>query len=131
MADKINNNVLFQRVRDLKLPIGKYVLVGSTPMGIRGLRECHDIDIVVTGDIWDELCKKEWPIKYSEFGNQFLCKENIEIGNNFWKPDVWNVTELIREDVIIDGLPFMKLERVIEYKRLMRREKDLEDIKRI
>ena len=47
------NNNLFKQVRDLKLPAGKFVIFGSGPMGIRGLRKCEDIDIVVASDVFE------------------------------------------------------------------------------
>jgi len=124
----MNNNDLFQKVKDLKLPIDKYALFGSAPLGIRGLRECHDIDIIVTEDLWNDFCKKDWDLKFSSFGNPFLCNGEIELGKDWWKPGLWDIAELIREADIIDGLPFVKMERVLEWKRLMAREKDLKDI---
>jgi len=128
MGNNMSNNDLFQKVKDMKLPIGKYALFGSAPLGIRGLRDCHDIDIIVTEDLWNEFCRNNWNIKFSEFGNPFLCNDEIEMGKDFWKPGLWDITKLIREADIIDGLPFVKLERVLEWKRLMAREKDLKDI---
>ena len=112
----------------MKLPIGKYALFGSAPLGIRGLRGCHDIDIIVTEDLWNEFSKKNWDLKFSSFGNPFLCNGDIELGKDWWKPGLWDITKLIGEADIIDGLPFVKLERVLEWKRLMGREKDFKDI---
>ena len=50
----MNNNDLFQKVKELKLPIGKYALFGSAPMGVRGLKECSDIDLIVSEEVWEE-----------------------------------------------------------------------------
>ncbi len=127
----MTKNDFFQQVRDLNLPLGKYAIFGSAPMVVRGLKEYRDIDMVVSEDIWEELSKKGWPIKYSEFGNPFLCYKEMEIGKDFWQPGVWNMRELINEADVIEGLPFVKLERVLEYKKMLGREKDLEDVKKI
>lgn len=54
----MSNQNLFQKVKDLNLPFGKYALFGSAPMGIRGLKDCHDIDIIVTEDIWNDIKRK-------------------------------------------------------------------------
>ena len=54
MVNKMNNNDLFQKVKELKLPIGKYALFGSAPMGVRGLKECSDIDLIVSEEVWEE-----------------------------------------------------------------------------
>lgn len=106
--------------------MGKYALFGSVPLGIRGLRDCRDIDIVVTKDLWNEL-KKNWEIRKIPHGSQYLWNDGIELWKE-WKPGQWNIQKLIDEAEIIDELPFVKLEYVIEWKRQYGREKDLKDI---
>jgi len=128
----MKNSDLFQKVKELKLPIGKYALFGSAPLGIKGLRDCHDIDIIVTEDLWDECKNKDWLLKIALHDGlypdcPYLEKGKIELWKD-WKPGQWNIKQLIREAEIIDGLPFVKLERVLEWKKLSGREKDLKDI---
>jgi len=123
----MDNNDLFQRVREMNLPIGKYALFGSAPLGIRGLKDCHDIDIVITEDLWNEHKSKHWEIKVMPHGSQYLRNDEIELWKD-WKPGRWNIEKLIEESEIIEGLPFVKLERVLEWKKLSSREKDLKDI---
>lgn len=58
------NQKLFQRVKELNLPIGEYAIFGSGPMGIRDLREMHDMDLIVSDKIFNEyLDKQGWKIK--------------------------------------------------------------------
>jgi len=122
------NKDLFQKVKKLKLPVDKYALFGSAPLGIRGLKNCHDIDIIVTEDLWDEYRnKKNWEIKIMPHGDKYLLDNEIELWKD-WKPGKWNIAQLIQEAEMIKGLPFVKLERVIEWKKLNVREKDLKDI---
>ena len=126
----MNNNDLFKKVKDLKLPTGKYALFGSAPLGIRGLRDCRDIDIVVTQDLWDEYMDKGWEMKTMTHGGQYLLNGDIELWKD-WKPGEWDIEELIAEAEMIDGLSFVRLEKVLEGKKLSGREKDFEDIKKI
>lgn len=124
----MKNNDLFQKVRELKLPQSKYALFGSAQMGIRNLRDCRDIDIIVTDDLWNEYENKNgWQKAITLAGDPCLLKDNIEMVK-IWRPGKWNTEELIREAEMIDGLPFVRLERVIEWKKLNAREKDLKDI---
>jgi len=123
----MSNNDLFQKVKDLKLPIGKYALFGSAPMGIIGLRDCHDIDIIVTEDLWNEYKEKNWKIKTMPHGSQYLINGEIELWKD-WKPGHWDIKQLIQEAEIINGLPFVKLEKILEWKKLSSREKDLKDV---
>ena len=44
-----------------------------------------------------------------------------------WGSGEWSVQELIRGAEIIDGLPFVRIEEVLKWKRLNGREKDLKD----
>jgi len=124
----MNNKELFQKVKELKLPIGEYALFGSAPLGIRELKNCHDIDIIATENLWKEYSnKKDWQIKEMADGNKYLCNNEIELWKD-WGPGNWDIKQLIKEAEIIDGLPFVKLEKVLEWKRLNHREKDLKDI---
>ena len=112
------------------MPIGKYALFGSAPLGIRKLRNCRDIDIIVTEVLWNKYKEDNWEIKVTPYGSQYLLNNEIELLKD-WKPGQWDIRKLIEEAEIIDGLPFVKIERVPEWKRLRGKEKDLEDIKTI
>jgi hypothetical protein len=124
----MNNKELFKKAKDLQLPIGQYALFGSAPLGIRNLRDCHDIDIIVTEDLWDKFKNENWEIITVNDDVQKLSKDDIEILKN-WYPGEWNIKKLIEEAEIIDGLPFVKLEEVLKWKKLFNREKDQKDIK--
>lgn len=123
----MSNSVLFKKVKELKLPQGKYALFGSAQLGIRGLRECDDIDIIVTEDLWNEYRKKNWETRIIPSGDECLWQDGIELWKD-WKPGEWDVGQLIKETEIIEGLPFVKLETVLEWKKIKGGEKDLKDI---
>lgn len=127
MANKMSNHDLFQRVREMKIPLGKYALFGSAPLGIRKLRDCHDIDIIVTEDLWDKYKSKNWEIRAMPHASQYLWNNGVELWKD-WKPGNWDIQKLIDEAEIIDGLPFVKLEHIVEWKKLHSREKELKDI---
>ena len=124
----MDNKNLFQKAKDLNLPIGKYALFGSTPMGIRGLKECEDIDIIVSEDLWS-LYKSnpDWKFGKTENGSEFLANGDVEFWHT-WTPWYPNVDGLIAEAEIIDGLPFVRLEEVLSWKKAYAREKDFKDV---
>jgi len=123
------NKDLFEKVKELKLPVGEYALFGSAPMAVRGLRDSRDIDIIVIDELF-EICRNDakWQVKRFDDGREYLTYENMEMFKN-WHPGDWNINESINSAEIIDDLPFVKLENVIEWKKLYGREKDLNDIK--
>lgn len=123
------NNDLFEKFKKLDLPIGEYAIFGSGPMGVRGLKESNDIDVVVLTDIFEEYKNKpEWKLKKIEsWGIDSLGCGDIELLNG-WGPGLWDVQKIIDEAEIIDGLVFVKLEKVLEWKKTMNREKDKKDI---
>jgi len=126
----MSNIELFKQVKELNLPIGKYALFGSAPLGIRNLKDCHDVDIIVTEELWNEYKNKsEWELKEmpNEFKDVYLCNGDIELWKN-WRPGIWSIESLIKNAELIDGLPFVKLEEVIKWKKMNGREKDLKDV---
>lgn len=127
----MTNKKLFQKVKDLNLPVGKYALFGSAPMGVRGLRDCHDIDVIVTETLWNDYkMKPDWSLartKNKDKHSDGLRNDNIELWKDWW-PE-WDINKLIQEAEMIDGLPFVKLEEVLKWKKQIAREKDLMDVK--
>ena len=124
----MSNRDLFQRVKELKLPEGKYALFGSAPMGIRGIKDCHDIDIIIAEDLWNTYrLNPDWKFGMTENGSEYLSCGDIKLWYT-WTPWYSDIENLIAEAEIIDGLPFVRLERVLEWKKKYSREKDLKDI---
>jgi len=49
---------LLQELKKLNLPNDQYAIYGSGPLAIRGLKEIHDLDVIVTDELYQELAKK-------------------------------------------------------------------------
>lgn len=120
---------LFEKLKELNLPKGKFAIFGSGPMGIRELREIGNLDLIVTDDYFKELQDKGWEFKKGELCDH-LEKDGVVFYNE-WGPGEWDIKNLIAEAEIIDGLPFVKLEEVLRWKRINNREKDQKDIELI
>lgn len=124
------NKKLFQKVKNLNLPVGQYALFGSAPMGIRELKECHDVDIVVTEKLWNEyLNKSGWGLIKTQHKDKYsagLRNGDIELWKDWWPK--WDIKKLIMDAEIINNLPFVKLKEVLKWKKQIAREKDLKDV---
>jgi hypothetical protein len=124
---------IFEEVKSLNLPAGKYVVVGSGPMVVKGLREFNDIDILVNEDVFEKLSKEPgWKLSKGEAGRKVLKKDIFEIDKIFWCKDYQpDTNELIKNAEMINGIPFLPLSELIKFKEQLGRRKDLQDIKLI
>lgn len=126
-----HTKALLARVKELKLPAGQYAIFGSGPMGVRGLRECKDIDVLVAENIFDEYKNKSgWTTKKFNEHLDYLENNGIELWSE-WGPGEWDEAALIAEAEMIEGLPFVKLETMVEWKKRGGRPKDLADVQTV
>lgn len=116
---------LLNEVKKLNLPKDKFAVFGSGPLAIRGIRDSRDIDLIVKPDLWEDLTKK-YPIT-DKYGGIIEIGE-IEIFKDF-KPWFDDVEILIDDSDIFEGIRFVKLNYVLEWKKSFNREKDQNDIK--
>jgi len=125
----MSNKEIFEKVKEMNLPIGQYAIFGSGPMGVRGLKICEDADLIVSKELWDKYKSDPgWKLKTAACGTDGLCNGLVEF-YYIWKPGEWDADQLIADAEMIDGLPFVKLKYVLEWKKIYNREKDLKDIK--
>jgi len=126
---------IFEKVKNLNLPLGEYLIAGSGPMAARSIRDYKDIDILVTERLYEKLKKDDWEIVEVDGVNdkfEVLKKDKYEAGKNLWFGDYRPNSEfLITNAEIINGIPFLPLPELVKFKKALGREKDLKDIKLI
>jgi len=123
------NHSLFEELKKIGLPEGDYAIFGSGPLWVRGMRESNDLDIIARGSAWEHAkangmvdVKEECNLERARFADG-----RIEIYHD-WCPGEWNIDELIDTAERVDGIPFVKLEYVIDWKKQKGREKDMKDL---
>jgi len=124
-----NFNRLLAELKELQLLIGEFALCGSAPMAARGLRDSHDLDIVVSENFYQILKQKYSEEKYQTTLGP-LKINNLEISCT-WLNDLDEAKKIIAEAEIINNWPFAPLKYVIAYKQMLNRQKDLDDLKLI
>ena len=120
---------LFDRLRALHLPPGDYAVFGSATLAIRGLIEDPaDLDILCRGAVWQRM-SDIGELKQLEDGSWIASLDNglLTFGHT-WAIGVVDIDEMIDTAEIIDGLPFVRLQHVVVYKRLRRTERDREHL---
>lgn len=129
---------IFKEIKKLKFPLGSYVVVGSGHIIALGLKEGHDVDIVVTKELFEKCKNKGWKqVSWTypdKLGHIYLRKGKVELYLDVNRGDINPTTEeLIQRAVIIDGVPFASLEDVLKFKKEYSKvnPKHLKDIKLI
>ncbi len=120
-------------VKKLNLPIGEYLVVGGSALAARNIRQYDDIDLIVTNKLYEKLKKDGWEEKEKVINHFHLYKYNAEVAKNFSHIEGCKlITEnVIKNADIIEGVPFMSLDDLIELKQAMGRDKDIKDIELI
>lgn len=124
-----------EKFQEFGIPVSEYIIAGSGPMAIRGIREAQDVDVVVTEHVWNELIK-QYPIGKNGWGKEKLdLTDDIEILNPaqslFTNSELVPAEEVFSKADEFDGVKFISLEHLKIFKQYLGREKDFEDIKLI
>jgi hypothetical protein len=120
---------IIQHVKQLDFPENEYVVVGSGILDALGIRKNHDIDFLVSQELFEKLKHSATFTSEIRHGKLFLVKENIEISPTLcWGDYSPSLKHLQKTAHIIDGVPFMSLHELIKLKKSMRRAKDFQDI---
>jgi hypothetical protein len=129
----MNFEEIKNKVKELGFPVGQYALFGSTPMAAHGIRDSHDIDMVVSHELYSKLEKRGWNKMTLPSGAKILVRDDIEAFDGWMHLDSYHpdVATLIREAELIDGIPVVKLKEVLAWKKAFGREKDLKDVELI
>ncbi len=111
---------LIQRVQALSFPEKEYWVVAGGAMVLHGFRpQTHDIDLGCSAFLADKLEQQGYPVSRCDDGNRkILYSEDIEIFENWLEGTV----------ELLDGVPVVSVDGLIEMKKKLGREKDLADI---
>ena len=115
---------LLDELEKLNLAADSYVIFGSGPMVVRGLKKAGDLDIIVKKNVWDRLA-----IEHGVYDQQkgWIVIGDIDVFYD-WEPLLHDVDLLFETAEMINGHPYVRLEHVLEWKKLFGREKDLKDV---
>lgn len=119
-------------VKSLELPHNSYVVFGSCPMALAGIRESSDIDMLVTPEVFAKLEAQGWKKRYKGPGDEPVVKGDFEAHAHWtFGPHDITLEQLLADATIADGVPFASLQEVRLWKEASGRPKDLVDVKLI
>lgn len=128
---------LIEKVKSLGFPNGQYIVAGSAIMVMYDLKETKDIDIVVSGELFDACIKEKWeevPYTYSDkLGQVWLKKNDVELYLDVNHGEQFRPTlgELLSRAEYFNKVPFLSLNDLLKFKKSYNRPKDQNDIRLI
>lgn len=116
-------------VQTLNFPAGSYIVFGSCPMALAGIRESSDIDMLVTPELFADLEKQGWKKLHKAPGDEPLVSGDFEVHARWdFSSHQPSLSQLLATATVVDGVPFTALEEVKKWKQSSGRPKDLVDI---
>lgn len=122
----MNAAAALELLHAVDLPVGDYAVFGSGPLLVRGIIEdAGDIDVIARGTAWKKA------LDHGEL--TYLPDEDVTVAGFFdgalsvgttWAFGTVDIDDLIETADFFDGVPFVRLEHVITYKRIANRAKD-------
>ena len=115
-----------EMVLDLNLDPTQYVVVGGAVLDMLHLRDTHDVDIVVSNEIYEQFrAQKTWHEATWTSGKRVLVRGQYTLMKTWMG---WPLRQLQRDAERIEQIPCVSTERLIDAKRRIGRRKDISDI---
>jgi len=123
---------IIEKVKALQLPQGEYIVFGSCPLAVAGLREANDVDMLVSKKLLKELEQRCWQ-QITKASDDKPFTHDVFEAHDAWDFDGYSRTleQLLATADIVDGIPFASLAEVRAWKEASGRPKDLKDIELI
>lgn len=124
------------KVKALNLPLDQIIVIGSGILDQLGIRPASDIDLAASPDLMKNLSEKsgDWLKKFDDNQRFYFVKDDgsAEVWDG-WEFDgqVVSYDDLLDYVVEYDGVRFVNLEFLSQWKKWRSREKDVQDVKLI
>ena len=127
-----NLETFLKQLDELELNPDEYCIVSSGSLAVRNIRDCSDLDILVTKELFHEL-EKRFPENKRTLENigDVISYKNIDFFFFFKEHEKYTGGQRIKNADIIDGKRFQNLETIKFFKKDQAREKDLKDLELI
>lgn len=112
----------------MELPIGDWALFGSGPLLLRGwINHVGDLDVISRGPAYARARELGTPDTPGSSNVIYRIGGDVTVGNH-WEYGEPDIDRMIDTAEIIDGVPCVRLEHVVTYKRIADRPRDREHL---
>lgn len=116
----MNKQEILKKIETSKLDLSKIIILSGASLVLQGVEETtNDIDVSCLKEYYDTL---KWKTKKGAFDVEIKYKDVFEIGYNLYYP---------KDIVKVDGIPCLSLEKCLEIKEKLHREKDKTIIRKL
>lgn len=120
---------IITKMKELDLPQGSFIVVGSGPLAVVRIRETQDIDLLVSPHLRAQLAAAGWKVMRKANNDRLLSWDIFEADDSFsignYRP---TLAELLSRALVVEGIPFASLQDVRAWKTAAGRPKDLADL---
>ena len=120
-------SALLAQLKALQLPKDEYVVIGSGLLDALGLRTSHDLDLVVSPELFQTLRASGMYTIEKKYTDEVLLHDTVEIWRD-WKADAGFET-LLNSSIEVEGEKFAHPDIIIKRKTERNAPKDIEDIR--
>lgn len=119
--------------KELDFSPEQYLVFSGGSLAAHEIRPTDDVDMVVTPELFSRLkASNDWKYTSRYDGTEFLDHGKVEIASKLeWSEYLVTLAEAKSREDIIEGIPFMNLSDVIQFKLAYGRDKDKDDIELI
>lgn len=115
-----------EMIHDLKIETDQYIVVGGAVLALLHLRDTHDVDLVVSSDVYEKFRgQKHWREFVWSSGKKVLVHEQYTLMKT-WMGQ--SLGQLRHDQQVINGIPCVSTDRLVDAKRKIGRRKDFSDI---
>lgn len=132
MMRTMTGREIIAEVKKLGLPSGSFVVFGSCPLAVAGIREANDVDLLVSPEVLESLKKAGWK-QVNKGKDDKPYTYGVFEAHSSWNFASYQPTlkQLLKTADIVDGVPFASLQEVRAWKESSGRPKDLVDIAKL
>lgn len=126
-----NLEKFLEQLDELNLDPQEYFVASSGTLAVKGIRDCNDLDLVVTKELFKDLEQKFPETKRDNDYCEIVSYKDIEFLYITKGDPTYSPSEQLQSAEIIHGKRFQNLEMVKFFKKLSGRDKDLVDLELI
>jgi hypothetical protein len=117
-----------EEIGQLHFPKDSFMVVGSGILNALHIRTSNDIDMIISKELFHLLKNRSWKLAERADGTIKITYKQFECMTDWYGK---TLEVMLKDAIYIDGVPYMSLDDVYEWKQHLGRPKDITDLQLI